>query len=83
MAGLDRMVYKNVHNVSVLLLIIHSILTDSQVLACCPDSYLLQVNNMFQRSFPAINHCDVSVLFPLMLVINQLLDFIIQFTVCT
>lgn len=34
---------------------------------------------MFQRSFPAINHCNVSVLFPLMFVINHTSFWILLF----
>lgn len=54
----------------------------SQVLACCPGSYLLQVNNMLLRSVPVINHCNVLMLFHLVLVINQMSQWILLFILC-
>lgn len=54
----------------------------SQVLACCPGSYLLQVNNILLRSVPVINHCNVLMLFHLVLVINQMSQWILLFILC-
>lgn len=51
----------------------------SQVLACCPD--VPQVN-MSLCSCPGINHCNGSVLFHLILVINQNSLWILLFILC-
>lgn len=67
--GLTDTVCKNVHIVSILHVMTYCLQTDKSG-SCCPDSYLLSVNNisMFLHPSPAINHCNVSMMFYLSLI---------------